>query len=325
MMNKFTVLTLAIAGATSIGFANTADKNTASSTRSPTDANTSKATYSTQTGTTATYNSPDHKDKQYGKSHMGGEIRTIDSTTEQQALQSSDLVGADVTDGQQHVVGTISDIELAHDGKAKAVYLDIGGVLGIGSTTYRVPFEQLSVQQDDQGEFSATIEQGALDQLASLSEDLREDMQDWAEEAQDEMADSMEATSEATQKGLAATGNAVTQGAERIGQSTERTGQRIQQGARQADQRMQQGLNTVSAEARTMKRDLRNELSDNSDATQDLPNVDVRVEQDRVILSGIVRSDSTREDIVDAAEELADDREVVDNLIVSATGTASID
>jgi hypothetical protein len=42
-------------------------------------------------------------------------------------------VGATVTDGKEHVVGTISDIEMSQDGSAEAVYIDIGGILGIAA------------------------------------------------------------------------------------------------------------------------------------------------------------------------------------------------
>ncbi len=319
-MKIFTTITIAAMGlATPVAFADNAPSSTSS------QASGSSSTQGSQQkqGSGSQWDSAKQSGQKSGQQgeHMSGQsgsmaaggISQVLEEQKQQGLQSSDFVGATVTDGKEHVVGTISDIEMSQDGSAEAVYIDIGGILGIGSTTYRLPFDQIQVDQS-QEELQLTISQDTLNNLASLSGQLRDDMQDWTEQAQEEMAEA----SEEAQQNLAEANQAAQD-------QMAAAGAQAGQGAQRAGQQMQQAAGSVSPEARQLKSDLQRQLQGNSRASRDLTAVNVRVDRDRVILDGSVRSEEARRDIVSAARDIADDREVVDNLRVSAAGTASID
>ncbi len=246
----------------------------------------------------------------FGMSSSQQGVAKVEAEQKNQILSSSDLVGADIKDQHDNKVGTISDLHLSQDGRIEAVHVDIGGVLGIGSTTYRLPFDGLQVSQDGE-DVTVQIQQETLQELAQLSPELQDEMEGW----------------DTTEQQVTASTQTSTQG---FGQSMRNMGNQAEQTTRNAagavgTQMSETGRDLQSfgeggQDSRQLVDRIRNELDSDSPALQDITNVQVQMQQDRLILQGQVQTEQSKQDIVDAAESVAEGREVVDNLQVGRSG-----
>ena len=65
------------------------------------------------------------------------------------AMSSDDLIGANVRNSSNDVVGKIDSLLLTKDARIVGAVIDVGGFLGLGAHQVVVPMEQLSMIDDD--------------------------------------------------------------------------------------------------------------------------------------------------------------------------------
>jgi hypothetical protein len=80
----------------------------------------------------------------------------VDAQTSDQWLGST-LIGLRVMGSEKENIGSISDLLVAKDGKVLAAVIGVGGFLGIGKKNVAVPFEQLTLSRNPDGNEQATI------------------------------------------------------------------------------------------------------------------------------------------------------------------------
>ncbi|MFN4284017.1 MAG: PRC-barrel domain-containing protein [Alphaproteobacteria bacterium] len=61
------------------------------------------------------------------------------------AMHSDDIIGANVRNSANEVVGKVDSLLLTKDGRVVAAIVDVGGFLGIGARQVAVPMEQISM------------------------------------------------------------------------------------------------------------------------------------------------------------------------------------
>lgn len=269
------------------------------------------------------------KDKDHLSRSGSHRIKQVQSDMHQQRLQSSDLVGAKVTNNQDRTIGTVSNLEVSERGQIEAVYIDIGGILGIGSTTYRVPFSALQISSEGDKQ-RLTLDRGTITELAAVSEDLRKSMEEWAEDDAEELADrSQDALNRAADRtsatGITGTTRTDTLG-ERVERGAENAGDSIRRGANNVADGARDLGNKISTEARELMDNLRGEFQDQPEVAAELTNVNLHVDQqNRLVLEGQVSSEDAKDSILDAAEDISNGREIVDNLRISGSSRVSAD
>jgi len=64
------------------------------------------------------------------------------------ALRASELIGGDVRNAADEVIGEIDDVVVSRDGGKVQAVVSVGGFLGIGSKLVLVPYEELRVTPD---------------------------------------------------------------------------------------------------------------------------------------------------------------------------------
>lgn len=62
-----------------------------------------------------------------------------------------DVVGAPVLDRNGERVGRVANVELDESGRVRSLVLSIGGVMGMGDTAYRVPWDELMLGDTEEG------------------------------------------------------------------------------------------------------------------------------------------------------------------------------
>lgn len=66
-------------------------------------------------------------------------------------LTASGLIGLSVYDGNDERIGEISELLVSDEGQITEVIVDVGGFLGIGEKPVALPFENLTMAQDEAG------------------------------------------------------------------------------------------------------------------------------------------------------------------------------
>lgn len=61
-----------------------------------------------------------------------------------------DIVGRDVLDQENERIGKVTNVLIGPEGRVDAVVLSTGGVLGLGSSEYEVPWDRVAMSPDGQ-------------------------------------------------------------------------------------------------------------------------------------------------------------------------------
>ncbi|WP_175443094.1 PRC-barrel domain-containing protein [Halofilum ochraceum] len=80
---------------------------------------------------------------------MEGES-TVESAGTAAGREAVDIIGRDVLDQQSERIGTVSNVLIGPSGRVDAVVLRTGGVLGLGSREYEVPWDRIAMSPDGQ-------------------------------------------------------------------------------------------------------------------------------------------------------------------------------
>jgi hypothetical protein len=66
-------------------------------------------------------------------------------------LTTADLESATVYGRNDETIGSISSLQVDHDGKITDAVIDVGGFLGLGAHSVQLPFSQLTVLRETNG------------------------------------------------------------------------------------------------------------------------------------------------------------------------------
>jgi hypothetical protein len=81
----------------------------------------------------------------YGKTQAGDDMR------------ASKLIGTAVLNNAKETIGEIDEIVLAKGGSASHAVIGVGGFLGIGEKAVAVPFSDLNLAREDDGDLVVTV------------------------------------------------------------------------------------------------------------------------------------------------------------------------
>jgi hypothetical protein len=218
-----------------------------------------------------------------------GEVRDSTEATD----QVGNLLGVPLVDDADESYGSIDDFEFEDD-RLVAVHVTIGATLGLGGTTYRVPFSELEISERDD-ELVARLSREAVEKLSRQNDEMKEFV------FEDDGRDTSERWSDR---------------ADRMEREARDTAEEASDTVRGGADAMKREARELTGEAKNFLRDLRDELDGNEDVRMDeLGNLDIRVRGKRVTLRGDVRTEKAKDAIVEAAEELGD-YEIVDRIKV---------
>lgn len=65
-------------------------------------------------------------------------------------VEAIDIVGRDVLDQENERIGKVTNVLIGPEGRVDAVVLSTGGVLGLGSSEYEVPWDRIAMSPDGQ-------------------------------------------------------------------------------------------------------------------------------------------------------------------------------
>jgi sporulation protein YlmC with PRC-barrel domain len=72
-------------------------------------------------------------------------------------MRASKLIGTSVVNNAKETIGEIDEIVLAKNGSASHAVIGVGGFLGIGEKAVAVPFGDLTLARDDDGDVTVTV------------------------------------------------------------------------------------------------------------------------------------------------------------------------
>ncbi len=75
---------------------------------------------------------------------------TAESAGTAAGQEALDIVGRDVLDQENERIGKVTNVLIGPSGRVDAVVLSTGGVLGLGSTEYEVPWDRIAMSPDGQ-------------------------------------------------------------------------------------------------------------------------------------------------------------------------------
>ncbi len=92
--------------------------------------------------------------------------------TQQQQGQwlASKLIGTQVVSANNETIGDVNDVVLDRSGTAQAVVVGVGGFLGIGEKDVAVPFKELKVTRQNDGDIDKVTANFNKDQLKQAPE-----------------------------------------------------------------------------------------------------------------------------------------------------------
>ncbi len=85
-------------------------------------------------------------------------------------LLGSDLIGAKVTNNANESIGEINDLLVDESGMIQAAVIGVGGFLGIGEKDVAVPFKELKVTRQNDGDIDKVTGNFTKDQLKQAPE-----------------------------------------------------------------------------------------------------------------------------------------------------------
>lgn len=75
---------------------------------------------------------------------------TVESAGTAAGVEAIDIVGRDVLDQENERIGKVTNVLIGPEGRVDAVVLSTGGVLGLGSSEYEVPWDRIAMSPDGQ-------------------------------------------------------------------------------------------------------------------------------------------------------------------------------
>ena len=78
------------------------------------------------------------------------------TTAPTEAMQASNIIGAEVTDAQGNSIGKIGDILLSPKGEVSSYVINVGGFLGIGDKPVALSTQQVTIVADASGSLKAS-------------------------------------------------------------------------------------------------------------------------------------------------------------------------
>ena len=88
----------------------------------------------------------------------------------QNQLMGSDLIGAKVVNNANESIGEINDLLVDENGMVQAAVIGVGGFLGIGEKDVAVPFKELKVTRQSDGDIDKVTGNFNKDQLKQAPE-----------------------------------------------------------------------------------------------------------------------------------------------------------
>lgn len=92
-------------------------------------------------------------------------------------VMAEDIIGADLLGFDGDVIATVDDVVLDASGEIEFVLVDVGGFLGLGATTVQIPFADLDVATDEDGD-TVLRSQLTSDDLEAMPEYQEEEVDD---------------------------------------------------------------------------------------------------------------------------------------------------
>jgi sporulation protein YlmC with PRC-barrel domain len=103
------------------------------------------------------------------------EVAEGHSEVDPDTVEASEVEGAPVMSRDGEELANVSEVLMTEDGSIESIVANVGGVLGIGSKPVEVPFDEVTLQTND--------EDGEMSVIIPMSEQELEDMPEYEEEA----------------------------------------------------------------------------------------------------------------------------------------------
>lgn len=87
-------------------------------------------------------------DAQPGAAGASRNLGQLDDKTSGSMIRASQLIGMDIKNSKGEDIGEIEDLVIDASGRVRYAAVEYGGVLGVGSKFFAVPFEAFRVRQD---------------------------------------------------------------------------------------------------------------------------------------------------------------------------------
>lgn len=81
-----------------------------------------------------------------------GDDMGMESTPSDGTVTADDVIGTDLLGLDGDVIASVDDVVLDTAGSIESILVDVGGFLGLGATTVAIPFEDVSVETDENGD-----------------------------------------------------------------------------------------------------------------------------------------------------------------------------
>lgn len=101
----------------------------------------------------------------------------MDTAPAGESVMADDIIGADLLGFDGEVIATVDDVVLDASGEIESILVDVGGFLGLGATTVAIPFADLDVATDEDGE-TVLRSQLTSDDLEAMPEYQEEEVDD---------------------------------------------------------------------------------------------------------------------------------------------------
>lgn len=226
--------------------------------------------------------------------------------------RASHVIGLDVKNAESETIGEVEDLILdMKSGEIVAVVISTGGFLGLGETHSAVPVAVL--RYDDRAEgFKTKL---TKEQLGNAPQFKASEWPDYSEATSSEalrayresIGDNSNEQDEATQY----TSNTA-RGNENTARDRDNTAQNDTKTGDEFAKPTDQGNSTKDVQ---MTKDIRSGIMDSS-MSSNAKNVKIVTRNERVTLSGVVDSDSEREELLKIVGKHCSDTRIIDNLQV---------
>jgi sporulation protein YlmC with PRC-barrel domain len=108
----------------------------------------------------ANQTTPSDQNAQRNNARNEKDLSKLDDRTRGATIRASQLQGMNIQNSNGDSVGEINDLVIDSSGKVRYVAVTYGGVLGVGSKMFAVPFEAFKVRQNPDDPNDARRDQG---------------------------------------------------------------------------------------------------------------------------------------------------------------------
>ncbi|MDZ7710853.1 MAG: PRC-barrel domain-containing protein [Roseovarius sp.] len=102
------------------------------------------------------------------------EVSEGHSEADASTVEASEVEGAPVMTREEEDLGNVSEVLMTEDGSIEAIVVNVGGMLGIGSKPVEVPFDEVTLQRNDEDDELSIIipmSQQELEDMPRYEED----------------------------------------------------------------------------------------------------------------------------------------------------------